>query len=81
MYKKLKDEKMLDSVAGGLYTPAEKNQKGDFAMKDNTIIEEMKKKILENFKQKKNFYRISLAYFLIFRFRKKSNMSTSPKFK
>ena len=52
MYKKLKDKKMLDSVAGGLYTPAEKNQKGDlytpaeknqkgdFAMKDNTIIEE-----------------------------------------
>jgi hypothetical protein len=52
MYKKLKDEKILDSVAGGLYTPAEKNQKGDFAMKDNSI---MKKKILENFKQKKKF--------------------------
>jgi len=52
MYKKLKDEKILDSVAGGLYTPAEKNQKGDFAMKDNSII---KKKILENFKQKKIF--------------------------
>lgn len=54
MYKKLKNEKMLDSVAGGLYTPAEKNQKGDFAMKDkdNVIT---KKKILENFKQKKFF--------------------------
>ncbi len=52
MYKKLKDEKMLDSVAGGLYTPAEKNQKGDFAVKDNVIT---KKKILENFKQKKFF--------------------------
>ena len=52
MYKKLKDEKILDSVACGLYTPAEKNQKGDFAMKDNSI---MKKKIVENFKQKKIF--------------------------
>ena len=55
MYKKLKDEKMLDSVAGGLYNQAEKNQKGDFAMKDNTIIEEKnfgklqaKKKFLPN---------------------------------
>lgn len=48
MYKKLKNEKILDSVTGGLYTPAEKKEKNNFAMKNDMII---KKKILSNYKQ------------------------------
>lgn len=50
MYKKLKNEKILDSVTGGLYTPTEKNEKNNFPMQNAMII---KKKILNNLRQQK----------------------------
>lgn len=50
MYKKLKNEKILDSVTGGLYTPTEKNEKNNFPMRNEMII---KKKILNNLRQQK----------------------------
>lgn len=52
MYKKLKNEKILDSVTGGLYTPTEKNEKNNFPMRNEMII---KKKILSNLRQQKKF--------------------------
>ena len=52
MYKKFKNEKMLDSVTGGLYTPIEKNETNNFAIKNNNDMI-IKKKILNNCRQQK----------------------------
>lgn len=49
MYKKLKNDNILDSVAGGLYTPAEKNEDGVFDIKNEIL----KERILENCKEQK----------------------------